>query len=97
MPINTVEHKILSNRPGFPTMNWWLAVFGVLLAAVAVSVLVICLVLTLYAIWYHMEARNDLIAFTSLLLNWKVILGSLAVAGGATFKDQIRHRLAPNG
>lgn len=84
-----------SNTPP-ATMNRWLALLGILLAAVGLVALATCLGMTLYAIWYRLEARSDLISLTTLLLNWKVILGTLTAAGGVAFRDQIRLRLAPS-
>ena len=49
-----------------------------------------CMVLTFWAILWEKNVRGDLLTLLGLLLSWRVILGSLAFAGGVTFKEELK-------
>jgi hypothetical protein len=74
-------------------MNKVLAGVGGALAIVGLVALIACLGLTMTAICAEKDPGKDFLALTTLLLSWKVILGCVAVAGGAAYKEQIRKTL----
>jgi len=63
------------------------------LAWVAIVALILSLGSTLITILLQVPAKGDLLRLTELLLSWQVIAGGLAIGGGSTFSQEIKHLL----
>ncbi len=64
------------------------------LAWIGLGALCLSLVLTFWSILTGHSGSKDFLDLTKTLLSWKVIVGSLAVGGGVTFKKEIKERIS---
>jgi hypothetical protein len=66
---------------------------SVTLAYIGIVALVVCLTSTFIALWMGKDNSATWVTLTQQLLSWQVILGSLGVGAGITFKEAIRTRI----